>query len=457
LIGNSQNAMVAGDARANENIALTATHTLFAREHNRIVDLLPRWLSSEQKFQIARRIVIAEQQWITYHEWLPALGVRLSRYHGYNPFANPAITNEFATVGYRGHSMIHGEFEVEADADRYSAAQLDAFKKQGIGVGAEEDELKLTIPLNVAFFNPDLIPQLQLGPLLKGIGSESEYRNDEQIDNQLRSVLFQIPVAQNPGCLDGPTLPKCFSGVVDLAALDIERGRDHGMPSYNQLRRAYGLAPRRTFKAITGEASENWPTDPALGTSRQIDNPKSLDFVRLYDSNGDLVEPGTDEAQESVVRADRRTPVAARLKAIYGSPDKVDAFVGMVAEPHVAATEFGELQLAIWKKQFQALRDGDRFFYLSDPGLSALQRAFGIDYHRTLAEVIADNTDIDEGELRANVFRLDNGTAEPDAAPSAASTNGTQTPVPAVTSTPSAVVQRRQRRQATRIGGRNRG
>ena len=64
----------------------------------------------------------------------------------------------------------------------------------------------------------------------------------------------------------------------------------------------------------------------------------------------------------------RRTTLAARLQRVYGNVDKVDAFTGMLAEPHVLGTEFGELQLAIWKRQFQALRDGDRFFYLNDPG-----------------------------------------------------------------------------------------
>jgi Animal haem peroxidase len=49
---------------------------------------------------------------------------------------------------------------------------------------------------------------------------------------------------------------------------------------------------------------------------------------------------------------------------VYGEdPSQLDAFVGVVAEPHVPGTEFRELQLAIWRRQFEALRDGDRFFY----------------------------------------------------------------------------------------------
>src|SRR5215208_4862655 len=155
-------AAVAGDVRANENMALTAVHTLFAREHNRIVDRLPKSLPEEQKFQIARRVVGAEQQWITYHEFLPSLGVRLPGYSGYKPTVDPSIGNEFATVAYRAHSMIHGEFEIG----------------------------ERTISLNEAFFNPDLVPGVGLGPVLAGLGAEPQYKNDEQIDNSLRSVLF---------------------------------------------------------------------------------------------------------------------------------------------------------------------------------------------------------------------------------------------------------------------------
>jgi hypothetical protein len=97
LLANPNSAAVAGDPRANENIALTATHTLFAREHNRIVGLLPNSLSQEEKFQIARRVVIAEEQYITYQEWLPAMGVALPQYTGYKSNVDTTLSNEFAT------------------------------------------------------------------------------------------------------------------------------------------------------------------------------------------------------------------------------------------------------------------------------------------------------------------------------------------------------------------------
>ena len=410
LAATPNNAMVAGDVRANENIALTATQTLFAREHNRIVSQLPASLSEEDKFQIARRVVIAEQQYVTYNEFLPAVGVNLPAYTGYKPNVNANLSNEFATVGYRAHSQIHGEIELETDADRYTAAQLQAFEDQGIEVTVEDGEAAIAVPLNVAFFNPDLVPSLQLGPLLQAIGLESEYRNDEQIDNQLRSVLFQVPVAGNPGCLDGPTLPQCFRGVVDLGAIDTERARDHGLPSYNELRQAYGLAPRTSFTAITGEATDAFPADPVLTPGNEINDPDSLTHTQLFNIDGAPLVVGDENAG---TRSVRRTTTAARLRAIYGNVNNVDAFVGMVAEQHVAGTEFGELQRAIWTKQFQALRDGDRFFYRNIAGLDTIKQQYGIDYRRTLGQIIAANTDIPAAELNDNVFLVSDAELPP--------------------------------------------
>jgi hypothetical protein len=391
LMGTPDRAAVAGDVRANENIALTAIHTLFAREHNRIVSLLPSTLSDEEKFQIARRVVGAEAQYITYEEFLPALGVHLPGYHGYDPHVNPGLGNEFAAVGYRAHSMIHGEFEVDAESGDYTPAQLDAFEAAGIEVTQTPGEVALGIPLNAAFGNPDLLQAVGEGNLLKALGNEREYRNDEQIDDSLRSVLFQVP---KPGAADPASCglpaanPDCYSGVVDLGALDVERGRDHGIPSYNDLRRAYGLPARTSFRGITGEAGESFPNDPQL-TGNPIDDPDSLDFVQLRDDDGNVIAPGSPEAAEEAVTGKRRTPLAARLKALYGNVESVDGFVGMVSEPHLPGTEFGELQLAMWRKQFAATRDGDRFFYLNDPELNRIQATYGIGYRRTLANLIS--------------------------------------------------------------------
>jgi hypothetical protein len=390
-----EHAVIAGDVRANENIALTATHTLFAREHNRIVGLLPAGLTAEEKFQIARRVVGAEEQYVTYHEFLPSLGVSLAPATTYKQAVNASLSNEFAVVGYRAHSMIHGEFELVAPKSAFTATELENFQGQGIvvedGPGATQNTL--VVPLVAAFGNPDLLQALGLARVLRSLSAEREYRNDEQIDNSLRSVLFQVPrPGVDPSLCGAPLIhPECYTGVVDLGAIDIERGRDHGLPFYNDLRAAYGLPRKSSFREITGEATESFPADPLIDPLHPLDDPNSLDFVALFDGDGPgatLLPPGT----EAAVRGVRRTTLAARLKAIYGSVDRVDAFVGMVSERHGAGSELGELQAAIWKRQFEALRDGDRFFYAWDPQLVAIGALYDVDYRHTLAEIIRLNT-----------------------------------------------------------------
>lgn len=393
---------VAGDQRANENPPLLAIQTLFAREHNRIVQRLPQGMREQDKFEIARAVVIAEQQYITYNEFLPTMGVRLPRYQGYRSTVDASLTNEFATVGYRAHSLIRGEFKVRADAGRYSAQTLDRLRELGIGVSQQGGVVELTIPLGeAAFFNPDLLEIIQLGPMLEGLGRRSQNNNDEQITNLLRSFTVDLPVDANPLCLDDPALPACIRAVNDLAAVDIARGRDHGMPTYNQLRRAYGLAPVTSFTQITGEATERFPRDAELTRGREIDDPDSMDFIKLFDAAGRPTTTAKDDATSGI----RRTTLAARLKAIYQDVNKVDAFVGMIAEAHLPGTEFGQTQQAIWQRQFTALRDGDRFFYDNYPLLDQVRSRYGIDYHTSLGDIIARNTGIARDSLARNVFR----------------------------------------------------
>ncbi|MGO9488136.1 MAG: peroxidase family protein [Solirubrobacteraceae bacterium] len=408
LEGDPQNAVVAGDARANENAELTAVTTLFAREHNRIAKKLPSSLSSEERFQIARLFVGAEEQYITYNEFLPAVGVTLSPYDGYQPNVDPEVNDEFATVGYRAHSMVNGEEHVEVPASKFRGSKLAALEAMGIGVEtspASRSQLRLTISQGAAFFDPAVVSTIGLGPILAGLGEEPSYRNDEQIDDSLRSILFAIP---QPGtdpalCFENPQEPGCFSVVEDLGAIDIERGRDNGIPSYNRMREAVGLAPQSTFTEVTGESSEEFPVgDPLLPPSDQIDNPHILDFTSMQNFYGEPIAPGSEER---AVQATRRTTLAARLKAIYGSVDNMDAIVGMMSEPHLPGSELGELQQALWRKQFEALRDGDRFFYLNDPTLATLESRYGLTYKHSLSELISlDGKVSRQQQPQADVF-----------------------------------------------------
>ena len=105
-----------------------------------------------------------------------------------------------------------------------------------------------------------------------------------------------------------------------------------------------------------------------------------------------MIDPTSPDAQDSAVTGVRRATLAARLKAIYGNVNNVDAFVGMVSEPHVPGTEFGQLQLAIWKDQFTRLRDGDRFFYQNDPALQLIALRYGVTFRHSLADIITLNT-----------------------------------------------------------------
>lgn len=101
-------------------------HILFAREHNRVADILsslnPRW-SDDVTFLEAQRIVQAEFQHIVYSEWLPqvlgtetmqrfSLNIRQSGYSDdYDPDVNACITSEFSTAAQRfGHSTVDGKF-----------------------------------------------------------------------------------------------------------------------------------------------------------------------------------------------------------------------------------------------------------------------------------------------------------------------------------------------------------
>ena len=312
LVPDSQ-LFLAGDVRANENIELIAIQTLFMREHNRIAASLasahPTW-TDEQLYQGARRLVIAEIQSITVNEFLPALlGTQNIRpYAGYNPNVDPAIATEFSTVAYRfGHSMLDGT--------------VDRLNNDG------SDIPEGSVQLANAFFNPALLDptlpnnQGNIDPLLKGSISGTAQEIDVKITDAVRNFLFGVP----------------GSGGFDLAALNIQRGRDNGLPDYNTLRAVYGLPKVTSFAQIT--------SDPTLQAS---------------------------------------------LKATYGNVNSVDPWVGGLAENHVPGSSLGPLFGRIIADQFARTRDGDRFWFqntFQGPELNQIM-------HTTLADIIRRNTSL---------------------------------------------------------------
>ena len=259
--------------RANENAELTGVTTLLAREHNRIVAKLPSSLSQEEKFQIARRVVAAEEQYITYNEFLPALGVTLKPYEGYDPSVDPELSDEFAVIAYRAHSMVNGQERFQVRASYYNAAHIAALKALGVEVtpvpSSKPAEIELNIPQNAMFFNPVAGAQGRARAPPRG----SLRRTRLQERRAVRRCPAQRPV-RHPGkgtepaeCFAEPSKSGCFSVVEDLGAIDLQRARDAGMPAYNVLRASVGLAPKTTFTAgdrgvhrrIPGGSLQNGP------------------------------------------------------------------------------------------------------------------------------------------------------------------------------------------------------
>jgi len=316
--GVSEQLFLAGDVRANEQAGLTALHTLFVREHNRLIDQILREnsaLSGEQAYQRARSIIAAQMQVITYQEFLPLLlgENALPPYSGYQADTDARIANSFSTAAYRfGHSLLSTQLlRLDENMEVIEAGNL---------------------PLRNAFFSPSVIEDTGIDPLLRGLASQVCQELDTYEVDDIRNFLFGAPGS------DG----------FDLVSLNIQRGRDHGLPGYNQARADLGLETVTDFSDIT--------------------------------SNLEL---------------------QLQLASVYANVDQVDLWVGGLAEDHVEGAMVGELLRTILIHQFSVLRDGDRFWYqnqLDQQRVDDLQRT-------TLADIIRRNTNIGS-ELPDDVFRL---------------------------------------------------
>ena len=310
-------AFAAGDIRVAENPDLTALQTLFVREHNRQVDLLakahPDW-TSDQLYNQARAIVTAEIERITYNEFLPhLLGANaIKPYRGYNPNVDARISEEFAGAAYRlGHSIV--------------SANLERTDEQGTVIGTP-------VTLKDAFFQD---PESYLADgggdgLLRHLTNDLSNSLDVHVVDDLRNFLF------------GP------SAGLDLASLNIQRGRDLGLGTLNETRVALGLKAYTSFSQITSDAT-----------------------------------------------------TAAALQAAYGDINNVELWIGGLAENHLPGAMVGQTFDVIIAQQFQALRDGDRFWYQNQGFDKATMRDIE---STTLSSLMLKNTDTQHMQADAFVF-----------------------------------------------------
>jgi Animal haem peroxidase len=310
---------LAGDVRANEQVGLTSMHTLFMREHNFWADTfhsLAPWLNDDQIYLRARAMVGAEIQAITYNEFLPVLlGPRaLGKYAGYQPAVDATIANEFSSAAYRvGHTLL--------------SPQILRLQRDGQTIPAGN------LALRNAFFNPnEILANGGVEPVLRGLAAQRAQEVDNYIVDDVRNFLFGPPGA----------------GGFDLASLNIQRGREHGLPGYNQVRQDLGLTAVSSFAEI---------------------NPNPA--------------------------------VIAGLAQAYASVDDIDLWVGGLAEQHVPGAMVGETFYTILTNQFRRARDGDRFWYENylPPALAQLAN------RQTLATIIRRNTTIGS-EIQNNVFMV---------------------------------------------------
>ncbi|XP_035678849.1 peroxidasin-like [Branchiostoma floridae] len=333
----NQTCSAAGDIRVNEQPGLTSMHTAFLREHNRIARGLsrinPNW-DDDRVFYETRKIVGALMQKITYGEDLPhVLGpAAMTRFHltltqsgffsGYDPNVNPTISNVFATAAYRfGHSLVNNFFN-----------RFDPDFTQGS---------TCPIQLAFAFFNPShIFDNAQGGPdsILRGLTAQPHQDFDRFMVSGLTKRLFADPPGSDRG--------------LDLAALNIQRGRDHGLPGYNAWRVRCGLPKANSFDELAFEI-------PDCFTRRRLEN-------------------------------------------LYRHVDDIDVFVGGLAEESVSGGVVGPTFACLIGMQFRDLRKGDRFWF-ENPGqftaaqLAEIRKA-------SLARILCDNTD-GTTQMQPDVFR----------------------------------------------------
>ncbi|CAL8121178.1 unnamed protein product [Orchesella dallaii] len=345
--GDESEDVIAGDVRANEMPGLTVMHSLFLREHNRIAETLANltdW-DDEKIFQETRRIIAAETQQITYNEFLPSiLGPEaMSKYDialppltvnqgftKYDATIDSTIISSFATAAYRfGHTLVNGLIQLMMD---------------GLSLGSYRVKDNYLVSHQILKDYTSTNGSSGYDLILNGLTRQKSQAFDQEIHKDMSNELFKNDHVK-------------FIGT-DLAARNVQRGRDHGTPSYNSFRRFCNIPSLTTW--------ENRPDDIGEGAW-------------------------------------------AKLRSVYETPEDIDLYTGGLSQIPVEGGLSGPTLVCIQGIQFQRLMKGDRFFFThgNDTGVSFTPGQLGALRRRTLGDIICENSQL--RETARNVFFVGGG------------------------------------------------
>ncbi|XP_066271340.1 dual oxidase 2-like isoform X5 [Branchiostoma lanceolatum] len=361
----SQRFFKLGNPRGNENAFLLTFGVLWFRWHNYLADMIatkqPDW-SDERVFNEARKWVIATHQKIVLYDWLPDfLGENRKPevYKGYSSAVHPGVTHVFQSAAMRwGHTIVppgvyrRSRVKTDGTCDWRNTTIFTSPHTKGQyfhGVRTCNSYWNSVDPHEEGFDGKvdNLAPFDGVEEFLLGLSSQVTEREDNIITEDLRGRVFG---------------PLEFSRR-DLMAINIQRGRDHGLPDYNTARVEYGLPRRETFADI----------NPWL-------------FNGTYVAHGpELLQNITDFAA-----------------ANNWTTDKCDIWVCGLLETTEAGP--GELFGAVIKDQFERIRDGDRFWYENEKnGLFTKGEIEQIN-NITLFDIIKSITKITDDDMQQNPF-----------------------------------------------------
>ena len=384
--------VVAGDVRANENIA----------PHRHAHAVRPR--AQPDRRRAARRPV-AEQASSRSRGASSApssstsptasscrpLGVRLPPYRGYRPRVDPTLSNEFATVGYRAHSMIHGEFELEADAGRYTPAELDALEAPGRrGRARRRRRARARGPAQRRVLQPG--PRAGRSASARSCRRSAPSRSTtttSRSTTRCAASCSRCPARTRPtrGASTDPARPAASRASSTSARSTSSAARDHGIAELQ--RAARGVRP--------GARSHRSPRSPARRPTVP-GRPASTPNRSTTRTSSTSSRCSTSTATRSRPAPRRRGGRHRARPPHHRSPRGCAAIYGIGrqrrrvrrhgrraarARHRVRRAAARDLAAAVRRRCATATASSTR----NDPALSQIRRRYGINYRHTLAEL----------------------------------------------------------------------